>query len=384
MYRPSSLVVISFVLLVHGTLACADDSSRGGGWSTGCSASFRVFHSGSRNDAMQLATRCEGLRRRAFKRWTGGCAMEEWSPRCHVYVHSDQRAYARTVGRDAGRSVGCATTRIDGGRVVHRRIDIRRDADNWHSDALPHELTHVVLADLFVDVAPPAWFDEGAGVLAESSAKRTRRNEALAATRLEHRFDADGLLRLDRYPRPSSVQAFYAQSASLVHFLLQERDAATLVEFATASRRVGIVAALRTCYGVDSTAELNDRWVSRARDSAPWTSTADSGGLGDVTVTGRPRVIARAPEIAVGEREADRTEKISEPKGLREDVPRSESEIGQRGPDTFVDGRSARDEAQSPIERPQSTKRRDTGNFDVEDGRAHIGIPFDELDRSAR
>lgn len=228
-------------------------TTRSGSWLILKSANFRICTQGAELKLDELPAMCESLRSILQDTWLGRNDAPIWSPRCDVIVHPTLAGYTRALGTSAGNSVGCATMKLDGGRVVGRRIDIRLDADNWMSDALPHELTHVVIADRFCHRRIPPWADEGIGVLSESRTKQTVRARALQAARTRgHVFTLKELVTLNRFPSPNYRDAFYGQSASLVQVLLQRGEQpARLLDFVERAMDHGYDRAARDIYGLD-------------------------------------------------------------------------------------------------------------------------------------
>jgi hypothetical protein len=199
-------------------------------------------------------------------------------PQCEIVVHRDLPDYVAYLGPASQQTSGCATIRIDQGRVVMRRIDLCADALDWRTESLPHELTHVVLADRFATRRVSPWADEGIAMLAESPEKRDRRLAAL------HRVADAGatytlrdLMDVHTNPEPALRDAFYGQSVALVSLLLQWGTRKQLLEFAEASQTQGPDAALAAVYGNRPVAELerkladslsSDRFMHVPRQSA--------------------------------------------------------------------------------------------------------------------
>ena len=159
----------------------ASDSSTG---DSIASASFRVHHSGHRELAESVAKAAESLRQATFERWSGPPAGP-WSVKCDIYIHSTAAAYAKTTGRPAA-STGNAIVRLNDGRAEERRIDLRADDEGLAANALPRELTHIVLADLFPDRPAPKWAVEGMAILAgapEEAERFTRHPPPLRSRR---------------------------------------------------------------------------------------------------------------------------------------------------------------------------------------------------------
>ena len=94
----------------------------------------------------------------------------------------DARAATSTSTRRAGHSPrqpanprdspGFSTMVSNGNRVTAPHTDLRADHPQLLTAILPHEVTHVVLADLFTVQQIPRWADEGIAVLAEPRAEQ--------------------------------------------------------------------------------------------------------------------------------------------------------------------------------------------------------------------
>jgi hypothetical protein len=199
-----------------------------------------------------------------------GPGTDDWAPRCDIVVHSGLAGYVRELGPESRNSSGCATIDINHGKVVKRRVDLRADAEDWLTTALPHELTHVVLAERFSDRQIPRWADEGIAILAEpatkQSVRRTAMQKALAHT---PRFAAADLMSLREYPAGERRDAFYGQSASLVTYLIERESPAKFLEFLQAGQRLGLERALADVYQIKSLAELDARWRPQLLDRGP-------------------------------------------------------------------------------------------------------------------
>jgi hypothetical protein len=137
----------------------------------------------SQHDTIALATRCEELRESLADLWLDPEDVAGWTPKCVVVLHANLTEYSRVFGSGTASSVGCTTVTADGGRVVFRRIDLRSDAADWRSNALPHELTHVVLADRFPGRQLPHWLNEGLAMTSETTELQQRRLGVLDAAR---------------------------------------------------------------------------------------------------------------------------------------------------------------------------------------------------------
>jgi hypothetical protein len=225
---------------------------------------FRIQYCTSAERLRELAIACERLKSHSQSTWLN-TASATWQPRCEVVVHATVETYSRLLGPGSERTSGCATIRLHQGRVAERRIDVRADADGWLSDTLPHELTHVVLADRFTQQRIPPWADEGIAMLAESPDKLHRR--LLELRNVIESGKTQSLSRIvaqENAPSVSERAAFYGQSLTLTGLLLEQGTPQQLLEFVEAARRVGHEQALRDVYAITSWSTLESEWQTYA------------------------------------------------------------------------------------------------------------------------
>jgi hypothetical protein len=178
---------------------------------------------------------------------------ERWATRCEVIVHPTQAQYVAAVGPGGEQSFGASYWRLDQGRIAHRRIDLRSDQRDPCVAALPHELTHLVIADRFPTQPIPRWLDEGIALLADPLNKqRGHEHDWLAAQQASTAFRLVELLDQQKYPAAERVQTFYGQSAAMVRDLLRRRSPAELLRFIETAQQRGYDAALRQHYGFEN------------------------------------------------------------------------------------------------------------------------------------
>ena len=225
--------------------------------------SFRVRHSGDRELADAVAKAAELSRKEIFERWSGPPAGA-WVPKCEIVLHPTAEAYAKATGRPAA-STGTAAVRLTDGRASERRIDLRADDPGITSNALPRELTHVVLADLFPDKPAPKWAVEGMAVLAGSPEEAGRYTRTLRrCARDGEWFALSQLTELKDFPS-DKITAFYCESVSLTEYLVKagggERN---FTIFLRDCQRYGTPQALKRQYGIDGPQALEAAWKRAA------------------------------------------------------------------------------------------------------------------------
>lgn len=228
---------------------------------------IRTFRGGPA--AQQLLKQCEALRADLQQVWLTVEDRGPWSPRCQVFVHATKSSYETAVGRGGAQTSGSSLIQTAGGEIVSRRIDLLYDAKKGVS-ALPHELTHVVLADRFENGRPPRWLDEGIATMADSPEKRMlHHRDCHQALQNGDALRVVQLLRLEQFTSAKQVPAFYGQSLSLVHFLAEQDEPTRLIDFAEAATRRGYDRALREIYQIEGIEDLERRWRKYAKEIGP-------------------------------------------------------------------------------------------------------------------
>ncbi len=235
-----------------------------GKWLVHETDNFRILHADDEL-AAKVAGAAEAARVAQTKRWAESAPREHWSPKCDIYLYPTAQIFSRMTGQPED-SPGFSTMGMNGGRITARRINLRADHPNLVNAILPHEITHVVLADLFPHQQIPRWADEGMAVLAEPSTEQHLRaadlREPLGNGKL---FRVEDLMVMD-YPDGRYWGLYYAQSVSLTRFLVEQGTPGQFIKFVQNAQKNGPEAELRRVYQFDGFADLNRRWVAFARD----------------------------------------------------------------------------------------------------------------------
>ncbi len=205
--------------------SCQVRHSQAAGWHVTESENFRLYHHSQTELATQLANLCEDSRQAIRKRWLGDSGQKTWTIKCDVYLYPTSHEYQQKT-RFPADSWGFADLEIGQGKVWMRRLDLRSDVESRLTAVTIHELTHVVLADRFAQRQIPRWADEGIALNSEP-AKRQRdmRNWLAREIRQGRGFTLTQLLAMRHYPTDKHLgDLFYAQSGSLIEFLLQQNS----------------------------------------------------------------------------------------------------------------------------------------------------------------
>lgn len=242
------------------------DPSQPLAWHVLETANFRIYHT----DAVLAAKAgqaAEAVRSQQARRWGSSATRTPWSPRCDLYLYPTSRDFARMTGQPET-SPGFSTMGINGNRIIARRVNLRVDHPQLIAAILPHEVTHVVLADLFTQQQIPRWADEGMAVLAEPLTEQLSRAADLTGPLAEGRvFKLNELMAID-YPSAEAWGLYYAQSVSVTQFLVEQGTPEQFITFVRGAQRQGIEQALREVYHIGGFAELENRWQNFARRQA--------------------------------------------------------------------------------------------------------------------
>ncbi|MCE9561715.1 MAG: hypothetical protein K8U57_06630 [Planctomycetes bacterium] len=230
-------------------------------------ASFRVRFSGDRELAESVAKVAETQRKIIYERWSGPPSAA-WAPKCEIVIHATAESYTKATNRPVG-CTGIATIKLANGRATERRLDLRADDNTISANALPRELTHVVLADLFPDKAPPKWAAEGMAVLASSPEEVGRYLRTLPrCARDGEWFGLAQLIELKDFPT-EKITGFYCQSVSLTdHLIRVSGSEKNFTIFLRDTQRYGTAAAIKRVYGFETPQALETAWKRATLDTA--------------------------------------------------------------------------------------------------------------------
>ena len=247
-----------------------------GNWQVVQTANFRVFHADAATLANRVAQAAEATRDLQTRRWGGAASKMAWTPRCDVYLFPNAAAFSRMTGQPED-SPGFSTMGMNSGKIVTRRVNLRADHNNMISAILPHEVTHVILADLFPHQQIPRWADEGMAVLSEPNSEQGLRasdlDKPLAAGQL---FKLSDLMAMD-YPDGKFWSLYYAQSVSLTRFLVEQGSPEQFIKFVQGSQHNGVESELRRIYQIEGCEDLEKRWLDYARSKSSSELTSGTG-----------------------------------------------------------------------------------------------------------
>jgi RNA polymerase sigma factor (sigma-70 family) len=203
--------------------------------------------------AERIAQEAERQRKALALLWLGR-ELPDWSQPCPVLV--------KIAGRGSrGRSV----MQFKAGKLAQLEMLLEGPLDRILRNYLPHEVTHAILADWFGS-GLPRWADEGAAIMAESAAARSREERVLWQV-----LDEDRLIPLSRLlalrDYPVDAEALHAQGHSLTGFLVSKGGHRCFLTFVREGERHGWGKVVRDFYGYRSVDELQVAWLTAVREA---------------------------------------------------------------------------------------------------------------------
>ena len=140
-----------------------------------------------------------------------------WDDRAKIYIYNDAQDYVQS-GNQAGWSHGVASPQS-------KEIRTFPSAHGFFDSTLPHELGHIIFREFIgFNAQIPTWFEEGVAMYQEK-AKRWGAHDSVRTAMADETFKPLGELSLVQLKYKSTtdvVNLFYAESASIVNFLIQE------------------------------------------------------------------------------------------------------------------------------------------------------------------
>ncbi len=252
------LILFAFILFAQPVLAAEEE------WHKYDSSHFIIYYKNAPTDfAKNVAETAESLydeitRNLGFTRYHG------WSrdDRAVIYIYDDHDEYKKHA-RNMEWSGGMAN-------VEKKEIKTYAAESGFFDSTLPHELGHIIFHEFIKYNPVPLWLDEGVAMYQEK-AKRWGANKAVQMYLSHGKFIPLNELtreRLFKDPNKEIVNIFYAESASIVYYMIVEQGES---RFENLCRRlsdgIAFEEALDASYGrFTNIQQLNDAWVSYLKD----------------------------------------------------------------------------------------------------------------------
>jgi hypothetical protein len=248
----------------HEKASSRSTTANANSWQVTETPNFRILHRD-----VELAKRtgevAESIRMVQARQWGSPALQRPWTPRCEIYLYPTGTAFARATNQPET-APGFSSMESHDGKITVRRTMLRADNPHLLTAVLPHEITHVVIADLFAREQIPFWADEGIAVLAEPDAEQNLRTADLRESLQSGKVVPMRELLTTDNPQTSNASAYYAQCVSLTRFLVEQGGRGKFLQFVQDSHSKGIDGALRDSYRIVGFDELQDRWMAYARE----------------------------------------------------------------------------------------------------------------------
>ena len=226
--------------------------------------------------AREIGDAAETFRHDLAEEWLGQ-AMPNWAQPCPITAQ---------VGPQLG--AGGATSFVfDHGEVFGWRMTIQGSRERILDSVLPHEVTHTIFATHFRQPLP-RWADEGACTTVEHSSERAKQQHMLINfLRTRRGIAFSQMFAMKEYPR--DVLPLYSQGYSLARYLIAQGGKRKFLNFLSDGlRQENWTGAVRSHYGFDSLATLQNRWLDWVRQGSPQLDATQSAGSLVAVQTPRP------------------------------------------------------------------------------------------------
>ena len=207
------IAIILFAFAFMGSSACARE------WKEHKRQHFIIYYKKAPFDFVQTVERTaeqyyvEITRNLGFTRYKGW----NWDERAKIYIYDDMKDYVES-SKQAGWSSGAASPKF-------KLIRTFPSAHGFFDSTLPHELGHIIFREFVgFKARVPAWFEEGVAMYQEK-AKRWGSHDLVRKAIEDGTFkplNELSLMRVRARTNMALVKLFYAESASVVNFMINE------------------------------------------------------------------------------------------------------------------------------------------------------------------
>ena len=181
-----------------------------------------------------------------------------WDKRVKIYIHPDQPSFLKATGQPDW-SQGMAD-------YQNKQIVSYAWSKGFLESLLPHEMAHLIFRD-FVGFKGevPLWLDEGVAQWAEKAKRQTVKAMVRQLLKQEAMLSLKDMMSLGlrNIAQSGRVNAFYAQAASLVNFMIEKYGSGSFTDFCRNLRDAKTLEeALSSAYptGMRNLAELEEKW----------------------------------------------------------------------------------------------------------------------------
>lgn len=180
-----------------------------------------------------------------------------WENRAKIYIYDDAKTYQAATGQPSWSS-GCAI-------MKEKIIYTFPYARGFFETILPHEMGHIIFREFvgFDNSAIPFWLDEGVASYQEKPKRVTSDGIVKDAIQNDKFINLERLSSLNPQVIEDAelVNLFYAESLSLIDYLIKEYGQDNFVLFCQALRdKKDLAGALAYAYPFRNTQDLSRKW----------------------------------------------------------------------------------------------------------------------------
>lgn len=191
-----------------------------------------------------------------------------WEDRVKIFIFPDQASFLLTTGQKIW-SKGYAVR--DSKLFESRAIVTFYQEESFINNLLPHEIAHLVVKDFIGFERPlPIWFEEGVAQQQEIKDPAQEEGMMFLAKSGQHiPLEMLNILDIRRETDEMKVAVFYAQSRSIVEFLIKVYGRDAFARLCVNLRDgMDLLQAFANAYGgsIDSMATLERKWLGHMKD----------------------------------------------------------------------------------------------------------------------
>ncbi len=182
-----------------------------------------------------------------------------WENRAIIYLFTDADEYKKITNNPGWSGAGT--------NVYERKIYTFVNMKNFFDVILPHEIGHIVFREFIGHAKPlPLWLDEGVASYLERAQRADRLKTAKGLVRTKLLMQIKELETVNKMYLLIMPDIFYAESASIIEFLIRTYGKERFIEFMRNLRDLrndqSWEVAVKESYGFQSIDELNARWMN--------------------------------------------------------------------------------------------------------------------------
>ena len=249
-------IILLVTILLSGQLAFTQEAEK---WNTLKSTHFIIYYKNAPQEFLDKLTKkaeedydkiADALGFRRYDFWL-------WDNRAKIYIYDDANAYQLATGQPIW-SAGAA---IPKEKIIHAFLNEKGVFDT----VLLHEMGHIIFREFvgFDNMSIPLWLDEGVASYQESGRRQIMEILIKQAIKNNSLMDLEKLSSIDIgiLQDASSINLFYAESLSVIDYLIKEFGSDNFVLFCQGLRdKKDLEGAIRYAYPFSDMKELNLAW----------------------------------------------------------------------------------------------------------------------------